>query len=98
MARDGLRFLSKVYKNLPREYKTKGIVTPTAKIIPITSAIPRPLPLEESDPIDRLEARLQKIERLLEKLLIQKREKTVFRDNDDLIVRVVDQPLQDDSP
>ncbi|SRR6266446_748385 len=97
MPKDGLRFLSKIYKNLPNEMKTRGVITPTAKIIPITNAVPRPSISEEADPIQRLEERLQKIERLLEKILTQKREKTVFRDSDDLIIRVVDQPIQDGS-
>ncbi len=97
MPKDGLRFLSKIYKNLPQDLKERGTVTPTARIIPITSALPRIPTVEEFDPIQKLEERLQNIERLLEKILTQKREKTVFRDSDDLIIRVVDQPIQDSS-
>lgn len=97
MPKDGLRFLSKIYKNLPQDFRGRGPVTPLARVIPITSALPRMPIVEEVDPVQRLEERLQKIERLLERLLIQKREKLVFRDKDDLIERVVDQPIEDTS-
>jgi hypothetical protein len=96
MPKDGLRFLSKIYKNLPPEFRDRP-VTPTARVIPITSALPKTPIVEEYDSVQRLEERLQKIELLLERLLIQKREKIVFRDKDDLIERVIDQPLLGDS-
>lgn len=90
MARGGLRFLARVYQNLPDDIKNRSSnglsVIPTIK----ESAV-----VPKNTSITDLISRLDSIEQLLNKILIQKRVKLVERDSDDLIVRVVDIPMED---
>lgn len=89
--RRGLRFLSKVYQNLPAEI----IQRPTLHLVKKEGKAPSATVPEPIRDRASLEARLDRIELLLGKLVTQKRLKTVERDEDDLIVRVIDEPLNE---
>ena len=95
--RNGLRFLTKVYRNLSPAVLHRTvrqdfhIVPKESSMLPVPKApIPQPISIQSS-----VDARLQRIEGLLEKLLLQKRVRTVERDEDDLVIRVVDQPMDE---
>ena len=88
-SRHGLRFLAKIYNNLPQEVLQRATNTAMVQQKPISTQIPVSETLVTSV---NLEARLQKIEYLLEKMLNQKRIRTVERDEDALIVKIVDSP------
>jgi hypothetical protein len=89
--RRGLRFLAKVYQNLPAEI----IRRPTLHLVKKEGTAPAATVPEPIYDRASLEARLDRIELLLGKLVTQKRLKTVERDQDDLIVRVIDEPLNE---
>jgi len=87
--RQGLRFLAKIYQNL----------SPTL----LQRSSNQPVPKETTAPINQvqsskgidIESRLQNIEALLNTIIKQRRVRTVERDADDLIVRIVDSPAEE---
>lgn len=92
MARSGLRFLSRVFANLPDEIKKRpasngfhkpAVVEPTVTVSPPS--------------IGDLLSRLDRMEVILSKILTQKRVKVVERDSDDLIIRVTDIPMEENN-
>jgi len=85
----GIRFLSKIYKNLSDQQRN-GFVTTRKDTVPVS--IQEPTSKKISSNVE-LEERLRHIESLLEKILMQKRVRVVERDDDDLIARIIDQPL-----
>lgn len=88
---NNLRFLSKVYQNLPDSLKYKQPLSAESSLlsdVKVVNTVP------ESTIADRLELRLGAIESLLKQILTQKRIKIVQRDQDDLIVKVIDLPAE----
>ncbi|MDP3982454.1 MAG: hypothetical protein Q8Q65_00050 [bacterium] len=88
-SRHGLRFLAKIYNNLTTEMLQRATETAVVPRKKVPASIPSTETLVTSV---NLEARLQKIEYLLEKMLNQKRVRTVERDEDALITKIIDAP------
>ena len=87
MARSGIRFLSKILRNLPADFlqQKEPERQVSSKTVPL---------VKESSLAPKFEDRLEKIEQLLERLVNQVRVKEVFRDEDDLVVKILDKPYE----